>query len=51
MTKGKKTFQPLTSKNICEIYNILHDERLVSFQITKEAEDKIDALIASQYKW
>ena len=47
MTKGKKTFQPLTSKDICEIYNILHDERLVSFPITKEAEDKIDTLVTN----
>jgi len=47
MTKGKKKFQPLTSRSICEIYNILYDEKLISFPITREAENKIDALVAN----
>ena len=47
MMKEKKTFQQLTSKNICEIYKLLHSEGLVSFPITNEAENKIDALVAN----
>ena len=47
MTKEKKTFQQLTSENICEIYKLLHSEDIVSFPITLEAEHKIDALVAN----
>lgn len=47
MTKGKKKFQPLTLRNICEIYSILYNENLVSFPLTQEAENKIDALVAN----
>ena len=47
MTKEKKTFQQLTSENICEIYRLLHSEGLVSFPITSEAKNKIDALVAN----
>ena len=47
MTKGKKTFQPLTSNDICEIYNLLHREGLISFSLTTEASQKIDALVAN----
>ena len=45
MTKEKKTFLPLTSKNICEIYNLLHSEGLVSFPLAPDAPNKIDALV------
>ena len=47
MTKEKKKFQPLTSKSICEIYSILHNDGLVSFPITTEAKNKIDALVTN----
>ncbi len=47
MMKGKKKFQPLTSENICEIYNLLYKEKLVSFPLTKEAINKIDATVAN----
>jgi len=47
MTKEKKKFQQLTSKNICEIYNVLYNEKLISFPITQEAENKIDSLVTS----
>ena len=47
MTKEKKTFQQLTSENICEIYKLLLSEGLVSFPITPEAENKVDALVAN----
>ncbi|NBD73848.1 hypothetical protein GVX82_02290 [Patescibacteria group bacterium] len=47
MTKGKKTFQPLTSSDICRIYEFLHREGIVSFPLTLDAERKIDALVAN----
>ena len=47
MTKGKKKFQPLTSKNICETYSLLHSEGLVAFPLTVDAEKKIDALVSN----
>lgn len=47
MTKEKKIFQPLTSENICEIYNILHKEGLVAFPATPESRNKIEAVVAN----
>lgn len=47
MTKGRKTFQPLLSNGIFASYNLLYKEGLVSFPITKEAEIKIDAIVAN----
>lgn len=47
MTKEKRTFQQLTSENICEIYKLLHNEGLVSFPITSDATNKVDALVAN----
>lgn len=47
MMKEKKTFQPLTSKNICEIYNLLRSSHLVSFSLTSDAEHKIESLVSS----
>ena len=47
MTKAKKTFQLLTSENICEIYSLLHNEGLISFPSTPESEHKIEAVVAN----
>jgi len=43
--KEKNKFQQLTSKNICEIYKLLHKNKLVSFSLTQDAEHKIEALV------
>lgn len=45
--KEKKIFQPLTSKNICEIYKLLHDEKVVSFPLNTDSQNKIDSLVAN----
>lgn len=47
MMKEKRKFQSLTSKNICEVYDTLHKEGFVTFPITKDAENKVDALVAN----
>ena len=47
MTKEKKKFLPLTSKDICEIYSLLHKEGVVSFPLSTDAPNKIDSLVAN----
>jgi len=47
MTKGKKQFLPLTSKDICRIYNLLYKEGLVSFPKNSSSEDRIDSLVSN----
>lgn len=47
MTKEKKKFLPLTPENICEIYNLLHSEGLISFQSTPESLRKVESLVLS----
>lgn len=47
MTKEKKIFQPLTSENICEIYNLLLSENLVVFPIGQSSINKIEAIVAN----
>ncbi|MEK7639501.1 MAG: Fic family protein [Patescibacteria group bacterium] len=47
MTKERRKFLPLTSENICEIYNLLHSEGLISFPATPESVNKIQALVAN----
>ena len=47
MTKARKKFQPLTSKNICNIYELLHEEKLISFPLTQESTNKIESLVAN----
>lgn len=47
MTKERKKFQPLTSSDICEIYNLLHKEGVVYFPLTQDAVGKIEATIAN----
>ena len=45
--RERRKFQPLTSSNVCQIYELLHKEGLVAFPITEDARKKIDALVAS----
>lgn len=47
MTKEKKKFLPLTSENICEIYQLLHNEGLISFKAPVESFAKVDAVVAN----
>lgn len=47
MILGKKTFQPVTSKDICLIYELLYNQKLVSFPITEEAGHRIEAIISN----
>jgi len=47
MMKEKKTFQPLTSENICKIYKLLHKEGVVSFPLTSDARHKVEASITN----
>ena len=45
--KEKKKFQPLTSKNVCQIYKLLHKSKLVSFPLTQDGIHKVDALVSN----
>ncbi|MDO8589733.1 MAG: Fic family protein [bacterium] len=47
MMKEKKIFQPLTSKNVCQIYELLVKHELVSFTITPDGISKVEALVAN----
>ena len=47
MTSEKKTFRPLTSNDVCEIYKLLNEERLVSFPLTQDACNKVDSIVAN----
>ena len=47
MTKEKKIFQPLTSKGVCQIYELLASRGLVSFPITPDGEKKVDAVVSN----
>ena len=43
----KKTFQPVLSKDVCLIYELLYRRGFVSFPLTKEGQAGIDAVVAS----
>lgn len=45
--QGKKPFQPLTSNEVCEAYNLLHREGYVSFPITEDAVHKIETIVTN----
>jgi prophage maintenance system killer protein len=45
--KEKKKFQPLTSKNVCLIYERLHNKGLVSFPLAGESKGKVEALVSN----
>ena len=47
MIKVKKTFQPLTSHDVCEIYRLLHREGIVLFPLTTDGENKINSTISN----
>src|SRR5579859_4487113 len=47
MTPERKTFQPVTSSDVCQVYGLLHKEGLVSFPLTEEAQHKVESLVAS----
>ncbi len=47
MTQAKKTFQPVQSSDVCQIYELLHEHKLVSFPLTHEATNKVDSLVVS----
>lgn len=47
MTKGKKTFVPITSNGVLTIYTLLHKNGLVAFPYTADAEHKVEALVAN----
>jgi|SRR3989344_4400820 len=47
MMQEKKSFQPLTSNDVCQIYELLNKQGLVSFPITEIARNKVDSLVSS----
>jgi prophage maintenance system killer protein len=47
MTKEKNKFQQIESQTVCKIYKLLNREKLISFAITKEAINKVDALVGN----
>ena len=47
MMKEKKTYQPITSEDICQIYESLQSKNLVSFPITADGEKKVEAIVAN----
>ena len=49
MTQEKKTFQQLTSKGVCQIYELLLEDNLVyvSFPLSPESIDKVETIFAS----
>jgi prophage maintenance system killer protein len=47
MMKEKRIFQPLSSKSVCQIYELLLEDRYVSFPLTQNARDKVDGLVGS----
>ena len=47
MTQEKKTFQLLTSKDVCQIYELLLEDKLVSFQLNSESIEKVDTIVAN----
>ena len=45
MTKEKRIFQPLKSKGVCLIYELLHKKGLVSFPAGSSCSAKVEALV------
>jgi len=43
----KKIFQPVTSSDVCRIYELLYSEGLVSFPLVAAGLNKVDALVAT----
>ncbi len=47
MIQGKKIFQQTTSRSVCQIYELLHDRKFVSFPLNSESESKVDVIVAN----
>jgi DNA ligase (NAD+) len=50
MTLGKKKFQPVISvilNGVCQIYELLLSKNLISFPLTKEGKEEVEALVAN----
>lgn len=47
MMKEKNKFQLIGSEAICEIYQLLHSQSLISFPITSDAKNRLDSLVSS----
>ena len=45
--KEKKTYQPITSKSICQAYELLQSKKLISFPLTTDGERKVEAIVAN----
>jgi len=47
MISAKKIFQLVPSKNVCQIYELLHRGNFVSFPLTNEGRQRVDALVSN----
>jgi|SRR3989344_2646158 len=47
MTKVKKTYRQITSKEICQTYELLLDENLVSFPLSEGGKSNVEAIVAN----
>src|SRR6266550_3924593 len=47
MTPERKIFRPATSNDVCQTYELLHKEGLISFPLTEEARHKVESLVAN----
>jgi prophage maintenance system killer protein len=45
--KEKKIFLPLSSKHVCQIYELLLEHKYVSFPVTGDGTNKIESLVSS----
>lgn len=47
MMKERKIFQPLSSKDVCQVYESLLKNNEVVFPLTKEARHKVESIVAN----
>lgn len=47
MTKGIKKFRPLTSKDVCRIYEFLVKNGYVSFNLTPDSVSKTESIVST----
>ena len=47
MMKEERIFQLIPSKSVCHAYELLLKDKLVSFPLTQDAKDKVDAIVSS----
>ncbi len=43
----KRTFQPVPPNSVCQTYELLRSQGLVSFALTTQAKDKVEAIVAN----